>query len=182
MPHIETIARALIRRGNHVLLCRALDGGYDYLPGGHIEFGEPAAIAVARELDEEAGLDSTVGPLLLAFENRFTQDGRQHHELTLVFHVELSHTGIPATTPPGTSIPPVTSGADVPASPPPLAAIGSESLPTIASREPHIAFKWVELAALLERDLRPEVVKAWLLAQTDDPAERHGAEWISAIE
>lgn len=85
---IETIARALIRSGNRVLLCKNVKHGYHYLPGGHIEFGEPARAALARELLEETGLESVVGPLLLAEEQIFTQKGKNRHEITLIFGVD----------------------------------------------------------------------------------------------
>lgn len=85
---IETIARGLIRSGSRVLLCRCREHGHHYLPGGHIEFGEPARVALARELQEELGLGSVVGPLLLTEEQVFTQRGKNRHEITLVFGVE----------------------------------------------------------------------------------------------
>jgi len=87
MP-IELIARGLIIHGSSVLLCKAKQGGYYYLPGGHIEKGESAPEAVRREILEETGLESTVGEFLLATELHFTQNGKRKHELTLVFHVE----------------------------------------------------------------------------------------------
>jgi 8-oxo-dGTP diphosphatase len=86
--HIEVIARGLITGDGQVLLCRDVTKGYLFLPGGHVEFGEAAAAALARELDEEAGLQATVGGLLLADEGVFEQGGRTRHELNLVFHVE----------------------------------------------------------------------------------------------
>lgn len=85
---IEIIARGLARRDGSVLLCRSVAGGHSYLPGGHVEPGESAADALAREFMEETGVETRVGPLLLAAEVRFTQDGRARHELDLVFHVE----------------------------------------------------------------------------------------------
>lgn len=85
---IETIARGLIRSDNRVLLCRNRKHGYCYLPGGHIEFGEPARTSLARELVEECGLESAVGPLLLTEEQVFTQKGKNRHEITLIFRVD----------------------------------------------------------------------------------------------
>lgn len=85
---IEVIARGVARRDGALLVCRSMPGGHAYLPGGHVEPGEAAADALARELLEETGLESRVGPLLLVAEARFTQAGRPRHEINLVFHVE----------------------------------------------------------------------------------------------
>ncbi len=85
---IETIARGLIRSGGRVLLCKSVKHAYHYLPGGHIEFGEPARQALAREIREECGLDCAVGPLLVTEEQIFTQKGKNRHEITLIFRVD----------------------------------------------------------------------------------------------
>lgn len=87
---IELIARALVVRDGTVLLCRNLEGGHCYLPGGHIEPGETARDALARELDEEAGVSVQVDGLLIVHEHRFEQGGCARHEINMVFHVELS--------------------------------------------------------------------------------------------
>jgi 8-oxo-dGTP diphosphatase len=86
---IELIARALIRRDDRVLLCKSVKHNYLYLPGGHIEFGEASAAALAREINEEMGVSSSVGDLALIHEHFFRQGPHLHHELNLVFHVEL---------------------------------------------------------------------------------------------
>jgi len=85
---IELIARAVGRRNGRLLLCRNVANGYAFLPGGHIEPGETAAAALAREFMEECGVPVTVGNLLLVNEHRFVQDDRPRHEINLVFHVE----------------------------------------------------------------------------------------------
>ncbi|MEQ8768869.1 MAG: NUDIX domain-containing protein [Phycisphaerales bacterium] len=94
---IELIARGVYVRGGAVLLCKNVKHGYYYLPGGHVEFGEAAAGALAREIQEEAGLRAAVGPMVLASEHVF-EAGRTHHEVNLVFHVEqiTSPDGSPA--------------------------------------------------------------------------------------
>ena len=87
---IELIARGVCLRNRQVLLCKNLKGNYYYLPGGHVEFGESAAAALAREFLEETGEQATVGSLALVHENLFRQGPHLRHELNLVFHVELS--------------------------------------------------------------------------------------------
>ena len=147
---IEVIARALALRagpnGPVVLVCRALRGGYCYLPGGHVEFNEPASLALVRELDEEAGVQIRVGTLGLMMEERFTQGDRHRHEYALVFHVEHIE-GEDISVPP-TARPPI----------------------AIDSREEHIAFEWIALADLEESDLRPPRIRAWLGSAPNDRA------------
>lgn len=90
---IEFIARALILSGQEILLCQNVSLGYFFLPGGHIEFGEPAAVALARELEEEAGAAARIGELVMSCEVGFVDaSSRRHHEVNLVFHVELKGT------------------------------------------------------------------------------------------
>ena len=86
---IENIARGVCVVDGHVLLCRPAGGDYTYLPGGHIEFGEKGAEALAREVREELGLEAEVGELLGVVESSFVQHGRQHAEISLVYRLEL---------------------------------------------------------------------------------------------
>jgi ADP-ribose pyrophosphatase YjhB (NUDIX family) len=145
--HTEVIARGLLLRGSDALLCRDAASGYLYLPGGHVEFAEPAREALRREMLEECALEVRVGPLLLVTEASFGQEGKRHHEVNLVFHVE--HGAGPAPE-------------------------------VVSSRESQIAFEWIPLAAVLERDIRPDAVRAWLAAggRGDD----EGAGWASDFD
>ena len=135
---IEIIARGVSIHAGRLLVCRNLDGGYCYLPGGHVEFSEPAAQALVRELDEEAAIEARVGALLLTMEHSFDGGSGPHHELNLVFHVE--------------QLGGVTLGS------------GSDDPPTVESREPEIGFEWVDLAAVQDINLRPLAMRAWLAA------------------
>ncbi len=85
---IEILARGVLIADNHVLLCRNVKHGYRYLPGGHVEPGEDAAQALAREFMEESGVAVRPGGLLLTSEHGFVQNGRRRHEINLVFLVE----------------------------------------------------------------------------------------------
>jgi len=129
-------------------MCRSTTSGHYYLPGGHIEFAEPASQALKRELVEETGQQITVGPLLLTTENTFNDGKHDHHEINLVFHAELADSQLFHVEQLGDSK---------------SAAGGSVGgLPTIESREPHIAFEWIDLAAVSGLDIRPMQIRAWL--------------------
>jgi ADP-ribose pyrophosphatase YjhB (NUDIX family) len=145
---IEVIARAVVQSGPSVLLCRNRKGGYWYLPGGHVEPGEAAAAALSREMEEELGVQVRVGELMLVSEGLFVQGARSRHELNLVFHVE----------------------------PADRKALSDSVGPQ--SREEAIDFAWVELARIVELDVRPEAVKAWLIS----PPPRATAAWLGAAD
>lgn len=86
---IETIARGICIQNGNVLLCKAKGGSSTYLPGGHIEFGETAAQALIREINEEMGVDATTGRLIGVVENSFLQHGKPHAEINLVHVLNL---------------------------------------------------------------------------------------------
>lgn len=160
---IEIIARGLLLDGSRVLLCRNVEAGYFYLPGGHVEFGEPAAKAVEREFHEECAVVVRAGSCALVTEESFAARGKQHHEINVVFHVEqISQSpererGVSG----GLPSPRVS--------------------PQIISREPEIAFEWVELAAIVQTDLRPPTIHAWLASGglVQDRTQNPG--WVSNI-
>lgn len=140
---IEVIARGVWIRDGAVLFCRSVAKGYFYLPGGHVEHGEPAASALAREMVEETGLAVQVGPLLLVSEHVFRQDGKERHEINLAFAMS--------------------------------AAFHVEQ---ITSREPDIAFDWIDLAAVVTMDVRPVAIAAWLVS---GGAIERSAGWLSDV-
>lgn len=93
---IENLARGVYVADGHVLLCRPKTGGYTYLPGGHIEFGETSRAALVREMKEETGLDATAGDLLGVVESQFDQKGKRHCEISLVYRLALARGLSPA--------------------------------------------------------------------------------------
>ena len=88
LPEIELIVRAVVVEGSRVLLAQPTGEAWYFLPGGHVEPGEPAATALRRELEEELGVrDVRVGGVLAITENRYTDAQGDHHEVNLVHRV-----------------------------------------------------------------------------------------------
>jgi ADP-ribose pyrophosphatase YjhB (NUDIX family) len=86
---IRPLAIAVIRRGGELLVFEAYDSHkrevYHRPLGGEIDFGEPAADAVRRELREELGSDLLDVRRLGVVETIFTYEGEPWHEIVFVF-------------------------------------------------------------------------------------------------
>ncbi|MFP4394846.1 MAG: NUDIX hydrolase, partial [Anaerolineales bacterium] len=74
---------------DRVLIHRSQDDDFWALPGGRVEMGEVASEALAREMQEELGIQVEVGRLLWITENFFTYAGYACHELALYFLMTL---------------------------------------------------------------------------------------------
>ena len=82
-------AAAVIIEDGYALLHR-LEGDLIWaLPGGRVEPGEPAALAVVREMLEETGEHIECGELLYVVENFFEHKGTPQHEVGLYFRSVL---------------------------------------------------------------------------------------------
>lgn len=87
----ELIARAVIRKDDQLLLARQRTKSWSFLPGGHVEPGEPVEKALARELAEELGIDAKITAFVGVVEHGYVEDGATHHEINLVFRAELDN-------------------------------------------------------------------------------------------
>ena len=85
---IEIMARGVLISRGHLLLCQTRGADNTYLPGGHIDFGEAAPVALAREIMEELGVESKIGRFLGAVEHSYGRDGRLNCEVNLVFEMK----------------------------------------------------------------------------------------------
>jgi ADP-ribose pyrophosphatase YjhB (NUDIX family) len=83
--HFRAAAIAIHR--DHILLLRVEPHDFWFLPGGHVEIGERADVAMLREMREETGLDVRIDRLLWIVENFFTLESRRHHELGFYYLV-----------------------------------------------------------------------------------------------
>lgn len=85
---IEVIARGIMFHKKHILLCRNRKHGYGYLPGGHVEPGESAARALAREMIEEAATTVVVHDVVVTEEHLFMQGGKPRHEFNVYMRMQ----------------------------------------------------------------------------------------------
>ena len=69
---------AILTRGEEILLCTVEGLGYWFLPGGRVRFGEPAGVALARELAEELGHQFEPSEPALVVENIYGGDPVEH--------------------------------------------------------------------------------------------------------
>ena len=90
---IRPVALALIHKDGKILVEQGRDGvkqeTFFRLLGGTIEFGEPGAEAVRRELCEELGVECEVKRLVATFDNIFTFAGEACHEILLVYECSV---------------------------------------------------------------------------------------------
>ena len=80
-------ATALIVKDNRLFVIEDEDGCYTI--GGAIQVNETTEDAVVREVKEELGVTSTVGPLAFVVENHFEQAGIQYHNIEFHYLVDL---------------------------------------------------------------------------------------------
>lgn len=87
---------AIVVRDGCVLTHEALDDGeaYQALPGGHLEADEFATECLAREFQEEFGVELSVDRLLYVAEGFFTERDRRKHEVVLYFVAHLADESI----------------------------------------------------------------------------------------
>ena len=72
-----------------ILLENYEEDDYWTLPGGGVNFLEPAKEALKREMREELGIDIQVGRLIWVVENFFTHGVKSWHEIGLYFMMML---------------------------------------------------------------------------------------------
>jgi len=151
MASIECIVRGVLIHEGRVLLCRHRGRGHRYLPGGHIEPGEPATAALVREMQEELGIALPVRAFLGASEGHFQQgiDAQRKHEINLYFRLGLPEDG---------------------------AAFDPASL---TSREEKIAFDWIDLADLTGEPPNVTVLPNSAPQFIDQAARQRASHWAS---
>jgi 8-oxo-dGTP diphosphatase len=83
------LARAIILVKGKVLLAHQKSAEHTFLPGGHIETGEKAEVALVREIEEEIGKKAIIKQFIGAVECSWHENDQGHHEINLLFEVQV---------------------------------------------------------------------------------------------
>ncbi len=83
------IARGIIFVDGRILLAHQEGADNTFLPGGYIESGEKAEVALIREIGEEIGLQASVKAFIGAVEAGWTEGDQEHHEICLLFELTV---------------------------------------------------------------------------------------------
>lgn len=86
----EVISRAIIIKGDEILLCFGKEAKNYFLPGGHVEFGENAENALIREIKEEMNAKGKIENFAGVFENSYTDKSGLRDEINLCFGVNMN--------------------------------------------------------------------------------------------
>lgn len=85
----EICARGIVLCQGKILICYCKSKKHYFFSGGHVEFGENAKEALAREIKEELGVSVKKCLFIGTVENIYLEDDQKHHEINLVFEMEV---------------------------------------------------------------------------------------------
>ncbi|MDV5068763.1 NUDIX hydrolase [Bacillus sp. W1] len=80
---------AICKHDNKILILQGDGEDFWYVPGGRVKMLENSEDALKRELAEELGVPMKGKRLIWSVENFFTLSGRNFHEISFYYEVEL---------------------------------------------------------------------------------------------
>lgn len=89
--NIELLVRGVHFSSDFLLLVQKKRASYTFLPGGHLLFQESAESALEREIREELGRSARITSFLGVVEHVWDSQGDRHHELNLIFRMEVEN-------------------------------------------------------------------------------------------
>ena len=89
MTKIDLIARGIIIQDDKILLCKNLEQGLYFLPGGHVEEGESQVETFTREMQEEMGKDVSKVQKIIDVNNSYVYKDKEYNELISIYIVAL---------------------------------------------------------------------------------------------
>ena len=125
----------VILHENQVLIHTSPKHNFWALPGGRVEFQEPANQTIKREMQEELGIDVCVERLLWVIESFFDHNRKSYHELGFYFLLSTTNNS---------------------------AIYAQTKVFDGIEKDKEIIFKWHELEALENIDLRPNFLQSAL--------------------
>jgi 8-oxo-dGTP diphosphatase len=83
------LARGIVLEKGKVLLAHQKGAENLFFPGGHIEIGEKAELALAREIEEEIEKKVIIKQFVGAVECSWFENDLGNHEINLLFEVQI---------------------------------------------------------------------------------------------
>jgi 8-oxo-dGTP pyrophosphatase MutT (NUDIX family) len=85
--YFHILARGIIIDAEYMLVAKAKNAHYTFLPGGHLEFNDDLKKTLEREIMEEMGIVCIVGEYIGCVENQWQENGINNQEINHLFMI-----------------------------------------------------------------------------------------------
>lgn len=87
MNRFSIKVRGILRRDSSILLCKALNHDFYFLPGGTLRLNENIQTCLLREFKEELSLEVMIKSFGGSIECSFSEKNKLYREINMLFHV-----------------------------------------------------------------------------------------------